>query len=204
MLGTNLKKHINEFRRYITNHQYERTETGIYCPAAHVGIGGVYVHNVNGEDEQSDKNTITDEGLEHMLAVVMLGTPVAVADWYVMIFSGTGTPATTTTAASFQNELTEIVATSGDPGGYAGAVRMTWTPDAIATGGVNSVTNAATPATFTVVSSGTLIVRGAALTSDQAKSAATGTLMSAGKFSAARNLVNADEFNLKYKVDFDN
>jgi hypothetical protein len=199
MIGSNLRKHINEFRRYITNNQFEKTDTGIYFSKAKVSIGGTYTHDVNGEDERVDHNIVTDEGLNHMLNVVLLGSPAALTDFYCMLHSGTGTPTAALNAANYDSTLSEI--TSGSEG-YSEATRVLWSPDAVDT--VNTeVTNAATPATFTIVTATNLVVNGAGLTSIATKGSTSGTLISGVKFSATRTLANTDEFNLKYKVDFD-
>ena len=199
MFGSNLKKHFNELQRYVQNNQYEAGEGGIYFPKAQASIGGIYTHNVNGMDERSDSNIIPDEGLNHILNVVMLGSPVAVVDWFVMLHSGSGTPTAAITAANYNATVSEI--TSGSEG-YSEGVRVTWVGDAVDT--VNTeVTNDATPAAFTIVTASSLAVNGAGLVSISTKGSTSGTLMSAGKFSATRNLADTDVFNLKYKVDFD-
>jgi hypothetical protein len=199
MLGFNIRKHLKEFQNYVLNNQYELGDGGILFPKANVVAAGIYTHDVNGLDERIDRNVIPDEGLNHILNVIMLGTPSPVADWYCMLHSGSGTPDADTTLANYHSLQTEI--TSGTEG-YSEATRVMWVGDAVDTANTE-VTNAATPATFTIVTTGSLAVNGAALTSISAKGSQSGTLMSAGKFSAQRNLSNGDEFNLKYKVDFD-
>ena len=202
MFSLNLQKHINEFRRYVRNSQFEKTDDGsILFPKANAIVSGEYTHWVTGKESELafDHNVITDEGLNHMLNVVMLGTPIAVTDWFAMLHSGTGTPDGDTDAGNYDTQLSEIV--SGAEG-YSEANRILWAPDAVDT--VNTaVTNLASPATFTIITATNLTVNGAGLTSVSAKGSATGTLMSAGKFSATRTLANADEFNLKYKVNLD-
>jgi hypothetical protein len=198
MLGSNLYRHIKEFQRYIRNCQYELGDGGVYFPKARVAVAGIYTHDVNGEDERSDRNIIPDEGLNHMLDVVMLDTASA-APWYAMLHSGSGTPTAALTLANYHATLSEI--TSGSEG-YSEATRVLWVGDAIDTANTE-VTNSTTPATFTIVTASTLAVNGAALCSVSTKGNYVGTLISAGKFSATRNLANTDVFNLKYKIDFD-
>jgi hypothetical protein len=106
------------------------------------------------------------------------------------------------TAATYNATLAEIQASSGNPGGYTQSTRVVWAADAIDT--VNTeVVNNATPAAFTVSTTTTLVVNGAALHNKSSKTDYTGVLASAGKFTAARNLADTDVFNLKYKVDLD-
>ena len=198
MLGSNLFKHLKEFQRYVRNYQYELGDGGVYFPKAGATAGGIYTHDVNGEDERNDHNIIPDEGLNHILDVIMLDTASA-APWYAMLHSGSGTPTAALTLANYHATLTEI--TSGSEG-YSEATRVLWVGDAVDT--VNTeITNSTTPATFTIVTAGTLAVNGAALCSVPTKGNYVGTLLSGGKFSATRNLANTDVFNLKYKVDLD-
>jgi len=200
MFGLNLKKHINEFSRYVRNYQYEKGDGFIYFPKASATAGGLYIHNVNGEDERSDHNIIPDEGLNYILNQIMLTSAAAVPrTWYCMLHSGSGTPSAAITAANYHATVTEI--TSGAEG-YSQATRVLWVGDAVDTANTE-VVNLASPAAFTIVTATSLVVNGAGLTSVSTKGATSGTLISAGKFSASRTLANADTFNLKYKVDLD-
>ena len=202
MLGSNLKKHINEFRRYVTNHQYELGEGNIYFPKASASAGGMYTHWVTGNesDIRSDHNILPDEGLNYILNQIMLTSAAAVPrTWYLMLHSGSGTPSAALTAANYHATLTEITSAAE---GYSEATRVLWVGDAVDT--VNTeVVNDASPGTFTIVTATSLAVNGAGLTSISTKGSTAGTLISAGKFSATRTLSDTDEFNLKYKVDLD-
>ena len=203
MLGSNLLKHIREFRQYIRNNQYERSENGLYFHRAGVSVRGQYTHWVTGLESEAvtDCNLVPDEGLNHMLDVVLYtpGTQTTVGNWYLMLHSGSGTPTAALTAANYDATLNEI--TSGTEG-YSEATRVEWVPDAVDT--VNTeVINSAAPSTFTIVTASSLAVNGAGLVSVSTKGSTSGILASAGKFSATRNLSDTDEFNLKYKVDFD-
>ena len=200
MLGATLLRHFKEFKRYVTNHQYELGDGGIYFPKAHAFAGGIYIHTVNGEDERRDHNILPREGLSHMLDEVFHDdTGNHVTTWYCMLHSGTGTPTETITAATYHSTQTEI--TSGSEG-YSQANRVAWVPDAVDT--VNTeVVNDASPAAFTIVTATSLDVNGAGLTSVSTKGSTSGVLASAGKFSATRTLANTDVFNLKYTIDLD-
>lgn len=203
MFGRDLKRHINEFRNYILNNKYEQSETGVYFPKARATMSGIYDHWVTGYESEmaSDHNIIPDEGLNHFLSVALKGG-TANANWYLGLHSGSGTPTSALTHANYNATLSEIQASSGDPGGYTEATRVAWAADAIDT--VNTeVVNDTTPAEFTISTTTTCIVNGACLVSTSGKTDYTGTLISAGKFSAQRNLADTDVFNLKYKVDLD-
>jgi len=200
MLGPTLKRHINEFRRYVVNRQYDQTETGIYFPRAHATMSGIYTHWVTGyeSDTRDDHNIIPDEGLNYFLSVGMKSGS-QITTWYCMLHSGTGTPTAAITAANYNATVSEI--TSGSEG-YTEATRVAWSGDAVDT--VNTeVVNDTTPAAFTIITASSLAVNGAGLVSVSTKGSTAGTLVSAGKFSATRNLANGDTFNLKYKVDLD-
>jgi hypothetical protein len=204
MFGFDLKKHTAEFRRYIRNFQFEISPEGIYFMKAKVLARGVYEHWVTGYESEMaiDYNIIPDEGLNHMLNVVLKGPSgdgTQITSWYLMLHSGSGTPTAALTAANYDATLSEITSASE---GYSEATRVAWTGDAVDT--VNTeVINNASPATFTIVTASSLAVNGAGLTSASTKGATSGVLLSGGKFGATRNLSNTDEFNLKYKVDFD-
>ena len=200
MIGSALLKHIHEFRRYLQNHKYEVSPEGLYFPSAKAVIAGAYTHWITGfeSETRTDHNIIPDEGLNHFLGVA-LKSASQITSWYLMLHSGSGTPDATLTAANYNSTLTEI--TSGSEG-YSESTRVAWVGDAVDT--VNSeVTNSATPATFTIVTATSLAVNGAGLVSVSTKGSTSGTLISAGKFGATRNLSDTDEFNLKYKVDLD-
>jgi hypothetical protein len=200
MFGPSLKKHLREFQRYIRNHQYEKGEGTIYFPAARATAAGVYTHWITGQesDIREDHNILPDEGLNHMLGVTLKGvTPIT--SWYAMLHSGTGTPTAALTAANYDATLSEITSAAE---GYSEATRVLWVGDAVDT--VNTeVVNAAAPCTFTIASATSLGINGAGLVSVSTKGSTSGILISAGKFSATRTFVAADEFNLKYKVDLD-
>lgn len=203
MFGLDLVKHIREFRNYILNGQYEPTEAGILFPKANARVAGGYTHWITGYESEiaTDHNIVPDEGLNHFLSVV-LKAGTASPNWYLALHSGSGTPAASLTAATYNATLSEIQASSGDPGGYTQATRVAWAADAIDT--VNTeVVNDTTPAAFTVSTTTTLVVNGAALMDKSGKTDYTGVIASAGKFTATRNLADTDVFNLKYKVDLD-
>ncbi len=201
MFGYNFKRHLNELRRYVQNHQYEKGEGEIYFPKAKASVAGIWTHWITGQesDIRYDHNILPDEGLNYILDIVMLGNPTAPTDFFVMLHSGTGTPTAAITAANYDATVSEITSASE---GYSEANRVTWVGDAVDVANTE-ITNAAAPATFTIVTASSLAVNGAGLTTISTKGSTSGKLMSAGKFSATRNLANTDEFKLKYKVDFD-
>lgn len=197
---TDLIKYAREFLGHINAHRWEQTDDGsIWLPRARALIHGEYEHAVNGEDWQSDTNLIVDEGLVYLLQAAVTNDVADVTAWYLAPYGTNYTPVAGLTAATFASTTGEL---AGAPEGYSEGVRQTWTPDAVDTGNTE-VTNDATPATFTMVTASTIDINGAGMLSVSTKSATSGTLLSASKFSATRTFSNGDEFNLKYKIDAD-
>ena len=53
-MNRDLQKHAGEFAAALASNQYERTgdARGLYFPKAKAFISGLYVHDVNGQDER--------------------------------------------------------------------------------------------------------------------------------------------------------
>lgn len=193
MFDHDLQKHAGEFGRYLRNNQFETTETGdVVFPAAKVIAQGGYFHDVNGQDERFDPNLIPDQGLAYLLSVG-LNNGTKLATWYLSLYGANYTPVAGLTAASYPATASEI--TSGTEG-YTEANRPVWTPVASGT----LIDNLASKAAFTIATASSLVLQGAALTSEAAKGAVSGTLISATKFAAARTVYDTDVFNLGYRV----
>lgn len=188
-----IKKHAGEFRSAVQNHQYEKTDTGVYFPRAKVTLSGEYFHSVNQGPVGVDSNLLTDEGMQHLFNVTLLAaTPHTL--WYLALYSGNYTPLVTLTAATFPATATEITSTSE---GYTGSTRPQWV------GVINAsdyADNLASRASYTIATASSITVYGAALVSSATRGDTTGHLMSATKFTTARVLYNADTFSLGYRV----
>lgn len=198
MLSKDLVRHSREFRRNVTNHKYERTETGILFPSMNAHMGGVYGTSVNDEAWVEQHNIIPDEGLEHVLDVVC-ANGAQLSSWYMALYSNAYTPTASLTASLFPATAGEIV--SGTEG-YTEANRVTWVPDAVVLL-TTDIINDTTPAAFTIATATTLAVNGAALLSNNTKGSQAGKCLSAGRFPAQRNLSATDTFNVKYKINVD-
>ncbi len=194
MFDRDLQKHAKEFARYLRNNQYEVDDQGgvVFAKAAARGAG-VYVHSVNGADEQTSENNLPDEGLIYLLNVG-LNNATKLTAWYLALYAANYTPLAGLTAASFPATASEI--TSGTEG-YSESTRQVWTPTTPTTPLIDNLAN---KAAFTIVTASSLTVYGAALLSESAKGAVTGKIMSATKFTASRTLYNTDTFNLAYRV----
>lgn len=194
MLAPSLRRFAREFKRYLTNFQYEQSPTGILFPRAGIELRGLVEHDVNGKDVRFDWNIVPTEGLNHVLDVTLHGS-TQVTTWYLGLFSGAVTPGASLTAATVNSVLTEI--TSGTDG-YSESTRVAYNEAAASNG---SITNAANKAAFTIaMSSGSLTVNGCFLISDSEKGGTAGKLYSATRFSSARSLQDGDTYNLGYTI----
>lgn len=168
---------------------YEQTEGGLLVPANQLEVGGVFIceHVRAGEviDSWEQPNIVVNEGLNSLLGIMFNGV-TQIGTWYLGLFEGNYTPVATLTAATVTAASTECVA-------YDEAARVAYNEAAAAS---QSITNSANRATFTF--NATKTIYGAFLVSASAKSATTGTLFSAARFSAAKSVVAADQLLLTY------
>ncbi len=124
------------------------------------------------------KNLICNEGLDHVLNVLLHGT-TPVSPWYMGIFEGNYTPVATVTAATVTDESTRVE--------YVEAAASS-----------QSTTNSANKATFTISASKTIY--GAFLASASAKSATTGTLLAIARFATSRAVIDNDVLTVTYTI----
>lgn len=166
----------------------ERTEEGVYFPAARVLARGVFSYGKRGEEPILSENLLVDEGLTHMLASA-LGGATQLPSWYIAIFGGNVTPLGSWDAATFAATATELTA-------YNETTRVPWTPTTAAANVISSFT---AKATFTA--NATITVRGAALLSASAKSTTTGVLMGASRFPLDKGLADTEILDVGYQVE---
>jgi len=174
--------------RYALKH---RAESGLVlhglCTCDHFRDGKL-IHT------QSGSNTFTTEGMARILNVCFRAQATDAAI-YVGIFEGNVTPAIGDTAAAklgaagTYNECQD--ADYDDPITNRPAYTMASTSSAVAT-------NTASKATF--VMNASINVYGAFLVSSQAKTAITGTLFCAKKFTAVRAVIADDELAVTYQI----
>lgn len=195
-----LFKHAREFLGYLRNHRWEHTDDGnIYLAKAGVVVRGEYEHAVNGQDWRTDSNLITTEGLVYLLQAAVSNAVNDITAWYLAPYGTAIAPAAGWTGVNFHTNSGEL---GTAPEGYTEATRQAWTPDAVDSG-TTDVVNDASPAVFTMNTATTISVNGCGMLSTSAKSAGTGTLLSASQFSAPRVFNDGDTFNLKYKINAD-
>lgn len=181
-----------ELGRDVRNGHYEETPEGILFTRSRLIVCGAFAHDVFRPGvgllgERSDPNIVCNEGLDHTLDLLFAGA-TQINPWYVLIFEGNYTPVAGVTAATITADSTESTA-------YTESVRQTYV-EAAASG--QSITNSANKATFTINATKTMY--GAALVSASAKSATTGTLFAASRFSASRDVINLDSLLITYTV----
>lgn len=141
-------------------------------------------------------NTFTTEGMAYLLNIIFGATSKAAsAIWYVGIFKNNVTPAVGDTAA----------AKLGAAGSYGECQDADYDSPAtnkpgytIASTSTASCTNAASAASFTMNAG--ITIYGAFLSTDMAKTATTGYLMAAKKFSSARAVIADDVLAVTYVI----
>lgn len=185
-------KYDKDVAKFIKAGDFEQTESGLLIHRA-ILAKGQYFHSVNGKDEQVDDNLIPAEGILYLLGAG-LGGVTAITTWYLALSNGASTPAANWTAANFAANAGEVTSQTE---GYSGANRPAWTPTAAAAGSISSQT---ARSSFSIVTTSSISVTGAALLSAQGRGATTGTLASASRFSSSRTLNNGDTFELGYAV----
>jgi hypothetical protein len=169
--------------------EYGKTDGGVLMPQNDIRVGGIWSgqHVRNGQviDEWQDHNLVVNEGLDALLNIMFHGT-TQITTWYIGVFEANYTPIATVTAATITSASTESTA-------YDESTRQAY--DEAASSG-QSITNSASKATFTF--NATKVIYGAFLVSASAKSATTGTLFSAAKFSSSKSVVDDDQLLLTY------
>lgn len=166
----NIERHLPELRRAIRNHKYEETENGILLPGQDQIIGISCETRVNGRDPQLTHNLLTLQGRRYLLGAAVAGVAQNTS-FYIAPFTGDVTPNENWTAANFTANATEFT-------GYDGANRILWDKTMHPT--ASSADNTASAATFTLsAGQSNVTIRGFALLTASAKSATTGTLISA-------------------------
>jgi hypothetical protein len=168
---------------------YIQSDGGILLPHNDIRVYGEYHGQIvrGGEviDEWTDKNLVTNEGLNSLLDIYFNGG-TQITTWYIGLFEGNYTPVATVTAATITAASTECTA-------YDEATRQAFDEAAAAS---QSITNSASKATFTF--NATKTIYGAFLVSASAKSATSGTLFSAARFGSSKSVVDDDQLLLTY------
>lgn len=157
------------------------------------GYWDVVCRDENGVEKWAEHvhNLVTNQGLNHILNVVLHGTTPITA-WYVAVFeSDTTILATHTYAVPGYTESTA----------YDEATRQAYTEAAASS---QSITNSANKATLTISATKTMygaaLVGGGSAATTKADTAGGGTLLCAVKFSTARSVVDGDTLEITYTI----
>jgi hypothetical protein len=168
---------------------FERSEGGVLLPVQRLVAGGIFTGQIvrDGQiiDEFDTPNLVVDQGLNHILDVVLHGSG-QIGTWYLGVFEGNYTPVAGLTAAALPGAATECTA-------YDETTRQAYVEAAAA---AKVTTNAASKATFTFNATKTLY--GAFIASDSTKGGTSGTLLAAAKFAAPKGVVATDQLLLTY------
>ena len=180
---------VSDLQRLVRNKKYEfDDQCGLLISGAHVR-GDLEVFAPDGKGWLAEHNLWTIEGKNHALDVILHGG-TAVGTWYVAPFSGNVTVVDTWTAATFTAAATEVTA-------YSESTRVAYVETAASSGSVN---NTASPAVFTA-STDAVSIYGGGLLSVATKSATTGTLLAASKYSSARVLATTgDTLGIRWTI----
>ncbi len=188
MIDRDLIKHAGEFRGYIENHDYEVSDEGVVFPKAHARISGAYSISSPGYEDEDIPNLLPIEGINFILTSGLNG------DAYLALFTTNYTPTSSITAAQFASTAGELVSNTE---GYSETTRRLWEKAAASNGARDNLANRAA---FTIATATSVVIRGAALLTDQVKGATTGSLLSISRFAQARTQYNGDPFSLGYRV----
>lgn len=168
---------------------YERSAAGVYLPQTSLKVGGTFHGTIVRDgriiDEFEDHNLVVNEGLNSILGV-MLNASTQITTWYIAPFEGNYTPVATVTAATITAAATECTA-------YDESTRVAYVEAAPSS---QSITNSASRATFTFNASKTIY--GAFIISASTKSATSGTLLAASRFSSSKAVEDDDQLLLTY------
>ncbi len=138
------------------------------------------------------RNRVVNQGLAHLLNAGLRGEGV-ISSFFIAPFSANVAPAANLTAADFasvQNEFTN----------YTEPSRVPWVTDGAATSTSVLLTNAASPALFTIGGGAGTVIWGAGLLSAQGKSATSGVLVAAQRRSAGLNVEEEFEIRIRYRI----
>lgn len=194
-----LDKWEGEVVRAILRGDFERTAGGLIIGGM-ARVKGTFFHKLLWEPEDAlvaDGNLLVDEGILKQLGLAFY-TDAKINAWYLSLFSGATAPSNATTAANVAATLGEITSSVE---GFSNATRPQWVPSAPA---ANLINNLAAKAQFNIVCSTSITVSGAFLISDNTRGGTAGTLSSASKFSADRDLFNGETFELGYQIALTN
>lgn len=171
---------------------FTKSSGGVLVPANKLLAQGKFIveHWRKGDliDVSEDRNLVVNEGLNTMLDIMFHGA-TQITTWYIGLFEGNYTPVATVDASTITAASTESTA-------YDEATRQEYVEAAASS---QSITNTASKATFTI--NATKTIYGAFLASASAKSATSGKLFAASRFTSSKAVVDDDQLLVTYQID---
>ena len=159
-------------------------------------VGGVFTFSQIRDGEVIDtwvsENIVVNQGLNYILDSALSAGSV-ITSWYIGLFKNNYTPLATDVASTF----TGVGVANESTADYSEATRPLWSEAGPAS---QSITNSATPASFTCVAGSPVTIYGAFLTSSSTKGSTTGTLLAASKFASAKTLSASDVLVVSYTI----
>jgi hypothetical protein len=168
---------INDLRRLVA---HSMGLTGLFTFVCRDKFG-------NFKWKEQFKNIVTNEGLNDVLSAYFAAGSQSTL-WYLGIFSTNSTPLATWNAAGIGSQFTEFTS-------YTSATRPAWTQ---AGASAQQITNAASPASFTMNGAGTLY--GAFLINNNVKGGVTGKLYCSALFGNSRAVLGGDIITVTYQI----
>lgn len=173
---------------------FDQTENGIYFPRHGIMASGEYFDRINDGEWMRTQNAIMKEGLLDVLNTYFIQNKAKQVGFYLALFSGSAAPAANWTAANFASAANEITSLSE---GYTSATRPAFTP--IQANEDTYIENLASTARVTFATASQVNVTGTALLTHSARGGASGVLISAAKYPAARTFQNNDTYDIGYR-----
>lgn len=185
-----LSHFFSEFARAMRNFRYERTENGLYFPDQKMRMGGIFSVSENGGPWVPSHNTVALQGIDAIFSTYFdNGSPPT--GFYLAPFTNNTTPSSALTAATF-------AATQGEYTGYTESTRVQWVPNGASA--AQTVSNSASPASFTIGASAVTITGAGFIASASGKGATTGVLIAAALFGSPNSLNPGSTLQLQYNL----
>lgn len=194
-----LARHAPEFRRALRNHKWEATDDGgVLFPEQKAIAHGYFTISQNGGPDELSRNMLVTEGLNKILDVHYYAQ-TQITTWYLALFTGNVSVVSTWTAANFTANATENTSTTE---GYTNATRPAFTPyAAAASGSISNMDGSGSgKVVFTFATASSVVVRGCAMLSTNARGGTTGVLNSASRLSVDKTLTSGETLAVGYTV----
>lgn len=186
---------LRELRKYIRNHKWEKTPTGILFTPATVEVRQEMIHwtgdcpMAEATDLRSDPNRVVNQGLDLFLTGSLLNGTVF-PNWYIAPFKNNYTPQAGDTGADLPTVGKANEATTE----YTQATRVLWAGAAPV---AQTTSNTASPATFTFNT--TVNIYGGFIISGSTKGSTANTVVAASLFNSLRPMDNGSQLNIVYQ-----